>query len=1347
MPGSTGMVGGDDTVALKNAPAAATLENPHPSGSATTCTTKKASLKDPPAATSLKDPPPNTIHDKNGNRSANLANNILITEEVEPFKALQHGGAVLDVYAYHRGREGRELRDETTGELLCGDVEPSDTNHHPGDKEPKSMTTSVTIKFPLENENDLDAEMESLQQSGSFDDANSNKRMRYYRDVLQWNLADPATPNPMTFAAGIAEDFGLTYTQMMDLVESIQRQLNAFIHEQCMYAPALVLRPHQEKPPPLAPNLYFDVNGTGLQGGTYHLPAAPKLKPAPPGLLQRTESCASTGKASSVTGNTKNGKKAGAQKRKRSSETIRKVEEIFYQQVRSRLRDVSARTVQEKAEARVEADDESSFESVQTNELNLVENHVCHLCEIEQEVCGVFGCGDTSHAFCFNHLGEQLGLVDTTQLKLDYCPICSLQCTCNDCSTKLEVAAVEFKKRCSAQSATPGNTAFDDLAEFCDKIDLVALAEKKKAAAAAAAAIAEASAKKARDFVERRPPVPKLPRTEFPREVSNGVDMDFGFHDDYNTRFTDKGSFLVTSKEDQDEQGNSAAASAHGSSSSTPSEPVEDGSVDYCAICQKVGNLLCCDFCPRAFHAECFSQKTEDGGTWECPNCRREKEGLVDDLVTGSSELQRICDAYPSQLTTKEDLLNLRLLSILREMLQKLMVYDFGYMFDAPVDVEQIPSYSAIIKKPMDLGTISSNMLNGHYKRELGDAFSLEKLILAVLKDIELVWHNCYMFNIEGSAVYRMAEVQSRRAQSTRQKSFDDLLGEHIKAELEKYKSELKQEREEYRQLVQPLSQRRPSPTTPSQVRHKFAATYPNKGQPVAIFDQDTERIVKVYTSVPSASTALTFIMKLKKQKCEYRVKEVDTRDKLRKILADCRIDPAVRLFGYRWFYLDDLRNRSVVFPSENGDSSPNQELKKHSVVQMVDGELSFFFNSVEEALSFPDLETDIPAVRESLLALKPESGNTEICGRMWRIVGSEAVGSTRNDAGVAACQPSIAAEGVVLLSDVAFVKEDAVSGGRSLTGFQSVAAAFEDWRRAIDSSMCPYRGPKTMDIFQSYYLDNERNVDGIRWRSIAAKTEPSAASASVENAVVEKAKSESISVAAKNIGRSGQENGSDTCKQDVPAASKECDQKIPAAPVVSDQKTPAASIGENSIGSKKEISSPTQKRWKELEETIQEETLLGNLKKDDLPSSHPMNEGEASGAPTEDLAGAANLDREDDDEADDNVEEQDDDEDDDDDNLDDDEEEEEEEDEEYEEEDDDGDDNDKKEERAEETVTDKAEGSFDAPSSKVFDLETRLSPTENGKPSVNPGSGILNGIARFCSPLVGLRTSSNQND
>ena len=1030
---------------------------------------------------------------------------------------------MIDIYAYHRGREGRELRDEATGDLLYGDVEASDTNHHSGDKEPKTMTTAVIIKFPLEEseaepepERELQSESPSQSQrcgpsvcsnnsSSSINSSNnSKKRIRYYRERVQWNLADPETPNPAVFAAGIAQEFGLSYTQMLDLVESIQRQLTAFVQEQCTYAPAHVLRPQQqqqEKSAALAPHLYYDVTGTGQKGGSYHLLVAPKLKSVPPtSVVQRAGSFSSTSGKAAAVGSSKSGKNP-SHKRKRppdgsSSSNTGKVGDEFYQQVRHRLREASTREIQSKAASAVaeksqEGDDESSFESLQPNELNLYENHTCHLCQQEQAVCGVFGCGDSSHAYCFNHLGEHLGLVDSSQLKLDYCPVCSLLCSCADCSSKMEVAAAEFKQRCMDQSATPETTVFDDLVVFCQKIDLIALENQKNEKAALAAL----SKKRRPDVRERRPTVPKLPISEFPREVSNGVDMDFGYVVEYQTRYTEKGAFPVTAEEKKQQEHGATGAPAPESPSmavaaSASQEPLEDGSVDFCNMCMKVGNLLCCDFCPRAFHAGCIpptslEQESADAQTWECPSCRREKEGLKEETLTGTPSLAKICELFPCPMSTKEDLVNLRQLSMLREMLGKLISYDFGYMFRSPVDCKQIPTYTTIVKKPMDLGTISANIENGHYRRELGDQFTLENVILAVLKDIELVWHNCCIFNLEGSAVYRMAEVQRRRVLRIRQLSFDHLLSERVKEELEKYVKDLQKEREEYHRLEQPFAQRRASLGTSSQARHKIAGPVHNngnKGRPIAVLDPDTGMIVKIYTTIPCASSAMTFLINMKKHKCEWSCKEVNTRDKLRKIIYDCRDDPNILLYGYRWLFLEDLRNGSVVFSAAKSSAPPDDT--QLALVQMLNGELSYFFHSIEEALSFPGLPIEVPDIRVRLLSLVPGSDYVEIAGCKWRILDGEVVERSGGVAGTADRNRSANNE-VTRISEVAFVKEDQLAGGRSLLGFQTVEAAFEDWRQTVDASIFPYRGARTMEVFRSYYLDGVRNVDGIRWRSV----------------------------------------------------------------------------------------------------------------------------------------------------------------------------------------------------------------------------------------------------------------------
>jgi len=37
----------------------------------------------------------------------------------------------------------------------------------------------------------------------------------------------------------------------------------------------------------------------------------------------------------------------------------------------------------------------------------------------------------------------------------------------------------------------------------------------------------------------------------------------------------------------------------------------EDGNTDFCMMCKLGGGLLCCDFCPRAFHPNCLGVDEE----------------------------------------------------------------------------------------------------------------------------------------------------------------------------------------------------------------------------------------------------------------------------------------------------------------------------------------------------------------------------------------------------------------------------------------------------------------------------------------------------------------------------------------------------------------------------------------------------------------------------------------------------------------------------------------------------------------------------------------------------------------
>nr|XP_027084812.1 uncharacterized protein LOC113706931 [Coffea arabica] len=57
-----------------------------------------------------------------------------------------------------------------------------------------------------------------------------------------------------------------------------------------------------------------------------------------------------------------------------------------------------------------------------------------------------------------------------------------------------------------------------------------------------------------------------------------------------------------------------------------------DDSDDVCSICQGMGELLCCDMCPRAFHKECVNLPSIPKDNWYCRYCLNmiEKEKFVE---------------------------------------------------------------------------------------------------------------------------------------------------------------------------------------------------------------------------------------------------------------------------------------------------------------------------------------------------------------------------------------------------------------------------------------------------------------------------------------------------------------------------------------------------------------------------------------------------------------------------------------------------------------------------------------------------------------------------------------------
>ena len=86
-------------------------------------------------------------------------------------------------------------------------------------------------------------------------------------------------------------------------------------------------------------------------------------------------------------------------------------------------------------------------------------------------------------------------------------------------------------------------------------------------------------------------------------------------------------------------------------------------------------------------------------------------------------------------------------------LLEEISKHELSEAFLEPVDWEalKLPDYPVIIKKPMDLGTIRTNIETGKYD----DAYDFAE-------DLRLVWKNAKLYNTPGSPIYINAETLSQ---------------------------------------------------------------------------------------------------------------------------------------------------------------------------------------------------------------------------------------------------------------------------------------------------------------------------------------------------------------------------------------------------------------------------------------------------------------------------------------------------------------------------------------------------------------------------------------------------------
>lgn len=80
----------------------------------------------------------------------------------------------------------------------------------------------------------------------------------------------------------------------------------------------------------------------------------------------------------------------------------------------------------------------------------------------------------------------------------------------------------------------------------------------------------------------------------------------------------------------------------------------------------------------------------------------------------------------------------------LSTLVDEIIKHKNAWPFTKPVSATEVPDYFDVIKKPMDFGKIKS-------KLNLGDYRSNEQ----AMKDVELVFYNCDLYNTADSEIYR----------------------------------------------------------------------------------------------------------------------------------------------------------------------------------------------------------------------------------------------------------------------------------------------------------------------------------------------------------------------------------------------------------------------------------------------------------------------------------------------------------------------------------------------------------------------------------------------------------------
>jgi len=1005
----------------------------------------------------------------------------------------------FDIDAYHPNLiAGKEPRNENTGYLLPNKLLNTalDTNHT---WDPNTVV-KICVRFPLTDEDEPKVITKTLKveaEDGTYEFAvppsgvrgkhlrlvggdtnlksniddkadestsrvNSELQVEYFEEVLDWDLGDPQTPSPVTFAMDTAREFGLSLNQMWDLQASIESQIDQFVRSKLNYKPPISVH----EPIGLVRSDDENYNVSQVQRTSYR--AASSSRSRRSGGSSRRSNISNKSRKSSGSGPGPGaGSGSGSARRKPPPKQVMKFDhsEFFMKKVVEKLQVESS------------AYNKTCPESDGGN-FKYERDAICHICHIRKPMVVKFGCGISAHGYCDNHCVNRLGFtaadaktgISEEAKKMDkggYCPICAMMCICPKCQRRLDGICHEVGVMCMETKAlNPGSDTLLDPDKFksekCEdpasssgplhdvdkyvvktlelneilpysvgrkpvpkvlpgarivKVKEATVHSTESVTSAAASASDTASTRKrSRYSAFGEEEVQKLQITKAYRSGRpKSSDLPFEMMDGKITHLPDG-----VTQTDLDVVGKP-----------TEIEEKDDTNIDYCLLCLKGGHVLSCSVCPRAFHPKCIrnrkmssSTELKVDGSWNCPLCIRDSQVLESDLVDGERcmtalhpLISKFCQFEPNYFAAFMTLCKIY------EIVLRLMQFDFGNIFREPVDIASVPDYSDKISNPMDLGTISRKLVNGGYIVDISkeaenetsnlpsEASSINRtelkmdtvttknehkeddgkicvsiskinqIILRVLRDIELIWHNCFTYNEEDSAVYRMGQVQRHKFLTLLKCSVVKDLDPNVASQLEKYVNALEQRRieedkadkahkKDEENKDQPIVDLCKSPSKKLKVHIvSLPRSWGGKQRSIFVIDPRSLEKVQVYSNAKSAYAALQYLERLGHawDEGEESVSRISNIATLRNVIRDSGWKRT--MFGYYWCFEENYKQ---MLRNRNGADSMQDLQQLSSLHNSHDGNpIELFDIKLGPSLLGDELDFDLD---ESLIIGTPQS-------------------------------------------------------------------------------------------------------------------------------------------------------------------------------------------------------------------------------------------------------------------------------------------------------------------------------------------------------------------------------------